>query len=89
MREKWEQSPGEEIVKHRGKVRGIRGLVVMHSTTNERESIVFTFREIREDIDAFFGSRNMIVASFLEKARPSMEGVPERSDYTVVEMAMQ
>jgi len=67
MREKWEQSPGEEIVKHRGKVRGIRGLVVMHSTTNERESIVYTFREIREDIDAFYGSRNMIVASPSER----------------------
>jgi heme-degrading monooxygenase HmoA len=61
----------------------------MHSMSDEQESVVLTFWETKEDMDAFYSPANKIVASFLERARPFMEGAPERSDYSVEELAMQ
>jgi len=43
----------------------------------------------QEDIDSFYSYGNMKVASVLEMAGSSIEGVPEKSDYTVAEMIMQ
>ena len=71
----------------RRKVKGMRGIVAVHSTTDEQESVVLTFWETKEDMDAFYSPGNKIVASFLEKARPLMEGAPERSGHSVAELA--
>jgi hypothetical protein len=61
----------------------------MDSASDKQESIILTFGETREDMDAFYSPANKMVASFLEKARPFMEGAPERSDYAVPVRIMQ
>lgn len=43
---------------------------------------------IQEDTDTFYSPGISIATSFLEKARPFMEGAPEISDYSVAELAM-
>lgn len=43
-----------EIVRHKGKLKGLRGIVVMHSMSDEQESVVLTFWETKEDMDAFY-----------------------------------
>ena len=60
----------------------------MHNMADEKESVVLTFCDTKEDMDTFYSAGNCIVASFLEKARPFMEGASERSDYSVAELAM-
>ena len=85
-RNEWRQTLAEEVEKNMGKV---KGFAVMDSASDEQEIVVLTFWETREDMDAFYSLGNKIVASFLEKARPFMEGAPERRDYSVPVMIMQ
>lgn len=59
----------------------------MHTMADEKERFVLTFCDTR-DTDTFYIPGISIATSFLEKARPFMEGAPERSDYSVAELAM-
>lgn len=56
--------------------------------TSRKANIVLTFCEIKEDMDAFYSTGNRIVASFLERAKPLIEQMPQRSDYVAAEMIL-
>lgn len=66
-----------------GKVKGLNGYLVMDNVKDEQESIVITFWQTREDMDAFYQPNNKTLSDFVEKAKPSFEQLPERSDHIV------
>jgi hypothetical protein len=39
-------------------------------------------------MDAFYSAGNRIAASFLERAKPLIEQMPQRSDYVMAEMIL-
>ncbi len=66
-----------------GKVQGLKGFAVMDNLKNEQESIVLTFWENKEDMDAFYLPTNKDLSDFVEKAKPFFEQLPQRNDYIV------
>lgn len=66
-----------------GKATGMRGFVVMDNVQESQESVVLTFWETKEDMDAFYQPDNKALSDLVEKLKPSFEQLPERKDYQV------
>jgi heme-degrading monooxygenase HmoA len=66
-----------------GKVKGLKGSVVMNRTSNEREMIVLTLWETEHDMEVFYHPSNRAFSEFVDRASPLFESNPERTDYTV------
>jgi heme-degrading monooxygenase HmoA len=62
----------------------MKGFVVMDNIQNPQESIVLTFWDNKEDMDAFCQPDNKILSDLVDKLKPSFEQLPERKDYQVV-----
>ena len=71
-----------------GTVRGLRGYVIMDNIKDEQESIVLTFWQTREDMDAFYKPDNKVLSDFVERAKPLLEQLPERSDHVIREFSL-
>jgi heme-degrading monooxygenase HmoA len=70
---------------HEGEVKGtMKGFVVMDNMQDPQESIVLTFWETKEDMDAFYQPDNKVLSDLVDKLKPSFEQLPERKDYQVV-----
>ena len=67
--------------------RKMRGHTILHSTSDSQESIVLTFWETREDMDKFYSTQNKALANLVERAKPLLEKMPERTDYVVSELS--
>ena len=59
-----------------GKVKGMKGFLVMDNMKDIHESIVLTFWETKEDMDAFYSPDNKTLANFVETAKPSFGQMP-------------
>ena len=66
-----------------GKVKGLKGSVVMNRTSNENEMIVLTLWETDHDMEVFYHPSNRAFSEFVDKTSPLFESKPERTDYTV------
>lgn len=66
-----------------GKATGMRGFVVMDGIQDLKESIVLTFWETKEDMDAFYQPDNRALSDLVEKLKPSFEELPIRKDYQI------
>jgi quinol monooxygenase YgiN len=66
-----------------GKATGMRGFVVMDSIQDLQESIVLTFWETKEDMDAFYQPNNRTLSDLVEKLKPLFEELPIRKDYQI------
>jgi heme-degrading monooxygenase HmoA len=66
-----------------GKATGMRGFVVMDGIQDLQESIVLTFWETKEDMDAFYQPDNRTLSDLVEKLKPSFEEPPIRKDYQI------
>jgi heme-degrading monooxygenase HmoA len=66
-----------------GKATGMRGFVVMDGIQDLQESIVLTFWETKEDMDAFYQPDNRTLSNLVEKLKPSFEEPPIRKDYQI------
>src|SRR5918912_793508 len=71
-----------EELEEKAKTR-MRGFLVMESLQDLQESIVLTFWETKEDMEAFYQSDNKILSHIVEKLKPSFEQLPIRKDYQV------
>jgi heme-degrading monooxygenase HmoA len=69
---------------YEGKVKGMKGYVVLDNAQDPQESIVLTFWETKEDMDAFYHPDNKVLSNLVEKLKPSFEQLPERKDYQVI-----
>jgi heme-degrading monooxygenase HmoA len=67
-----------------GKVNGIKGFTILDNAVDLQETLVLTFWETKQDMDAFYSPSNKALADFVEKSKPLMEQMPQRTDYSVV-----
>jgi heme-degrading monooxygenase HmoA len=66
-----------------GKVKGLKGFMVMNHTTDENEMIVLTLWETEYDMEVFYHPSNRAFSEFVDEASPLFECKPERTDYAV------
>jgi heme-degrading monooxygenase HmoA len=66
-----------------GKVKGLKGFIVMNSTTNTSEIIVLSLWETESDMKVFYHPSNKALYDFVDRASPLFESKPERTDYVV------
>ena len=66
-----------------GKVKGLKGSVVMNRTSDENEMIVLTLWETEYDMEVFYHPSNRAFSEFVNRASPLFESKPERTDYAV------
>jgi heme-degrading monooxygenase HmoA len=66
-----------------GKTEGMRGYMIMNHVENEHESIVLTFWETKQQMDAYCSSNNKPLINLVEKAKSYFEEMPERSSYEI------
>ncbi len=68
----------------KGTVKGLNGYAILENIENDRETIVLTFWETREDMENYYSKDNNILSDLVEKVKPMFEQMPERSDYKIV-----
>jgi heme-degrading monooxygenase HmoA len=66
-----------------GKVKGLKGFMVMNRTNDENEMIVLTLWESEYDMEVFYHPSNRAFSEFVDRASPLFESKPERTDYAV------
>ena len=67
-----------------GKVQGMKGFLIMDNLKDEQETLVLTFWEIRQDMEAFYQPDNKALAEFIKNTQQLLEQPPQRTDYEVV-----
>jgi hypothetical protein len=55
----------------------------LENVENNRETIVVTFWETREDMENYYSKYNNILSDLVEKVKPIFEQMPEKSDYKI------
>lgn len=66
-----------------GKVKGLKGSVVMNRISDESETTVLTLWESEHDMEVFYHPSNRAFSEFVNRASPLFESKPERTDYAV------
>jgi heme-degrading monooxygenase HmoA len=74
---------------HEGKVKGMKGFVILDNIQDPQESIVLTFWESEEDMAAFYHPDNKVLSNLVEKLKPAFEQPPERKDYQVMQFEIK
>jgi heme-degrading monooxygenase HmoA len=54
-----------------GKIKEMKGFIVMDSLDNPSESLFLTFWQSKEDMDRFYHSDNRFLSDLVEKLKPS------------------
>ena len=67
----------------KGTVKGLKGYAILENIENDRETIVLTFWETREDMEKYYSKDNKILSDLVDKVKPMFEQMPERSDYKI------
>ncbi len=67
----------------KGTVKGLKGYAILENIENDRETIVLTFWDNREDMEKYYSKDNKILSDLVEKVKPMFEQMPERSDYQI------
>ena len=70
--------------KIKGTVKGLKGYAILENIENDKETIVLTFWETREDMENYYSEDNNILSDLVEKVKSMFEQMPERSDYKIV-----
>jgi heme-degrading monooxygenase HmoA len=65
-------------------VKGLKEYAILENIENDRETIVLTFWESREDMENYYSKDNNILFGLVEKVKPMFEQMPERSGYKIV-----
>ena len=55
----------------------------MENSENDKETVVITFWETREDMEKYYSKDNKILSDLVEKVKPMFEQMPERSNYKI------
>ena len=66
-----------------GTVKGLKGYAILENIENDKETIVLTFWETREDMEKYYSKDNKILSDLVDKVKPMFEQMPERSDYKI------
>lgn len=55
----------------------------LENIENDKETIVLTFWDNREDMENYYSRDNNILYDLVNKVKPMFEQMPERSDYKI------
>ena len=55
----------------------------MENIENDKETIVLTLWENKEDMENHYSKDSKIISDLVDKVRPKFELLPERSDYKI------
>lgn len=69
-----------------GKVKGMKGCLVIDNLGDPQETIVLTFWVTKKDMDKYYRAGNKLLSDFVVKAKSNFERVPERKDYVVTKI---
>ena len=67
----------------KGTVKGLKGYAILENIENDKETIVLTFWENKEDMVNYYSKDSKILSDLVEKVKPMFEQMPERSDYKI------
>ena len=67
----------------KGTVKGLNGYAILENIEDDRETIVLTFWETRNDMENYYSNDNNILSDLVEIVKPMFEQMPERSDYKI------
>ena len=67
----------------KGTIKGLKGYAILENIENDRENIVLTFWETKEDMENYYSKDNKILSNLVDKVKPMFEQMPERSDYKI------
>jgi heme-degrading monooxygenase HmoA len=67
----------------KGTVKGLKGYAILENIENDKETIVLTFWESKEDMENYYSKDNNILSELVEKVKPMFEQMPERSNYKI------
>jgi heme-degrading monooxygenase HmoA len=67
----------------KGTVKGLKGYAILENIENDRETIVLTFWENKEDMENYYSKDNKILSDLVDKVKPMFDQIPERSDYKI------
>jgi|SRR5918995_1868583 heme-degrading monooxygenase HmoA len=66
-----------------GKVKGLKGFIIMNSINNANEVIVISLWETEPDMEVFYHPSNKALNEFVDRASSLFESKPQRTDYVV------
>ena len=55
----------------------------MENIENDKETVVLTFWDNREDMENYYSRDNNILYDLVNKVKPMFKQMPERSDYRI------
>jgi galactose-1-phosphate uridylyltransferase len=61
------------------------GHIILESMSDSKEAIVLTFWETKDHMDRFYSLGNSTLENLVERVKPLLEKMPERTDYAVSE----
>ena len=67
----------------KGTIKGLKGYTILENTENDKETVVLTFWETREDMENYYSKDSKILSDLVEKVKPMFEQMPERLDYKI------
>ncbi|HET9808007.1 MAG TPA: hypothetical protein VFP49_13980 [Nitrososphaeraceae archaeon] len=67
----------------KGTIKGLKGYTILENSENDKETVVITFWETREDMEKYYSKDNKILSDLVEKVKPMFEQMPERLDYKI------
>ena len=67
----------------KGTIKGLKGYAIFENIENDKETIVLTFWENKEDMENYYSKDNNTLSDLVNKVKPMFEQMPERSDYKI------
>ena len=67
----------------KGTVKGLKGYAILENIENDKETVVLTFWDKREDMENYYSKDSKILSDLVEKIKPMFAQMPERSDYKI------
>ena len=67
----------------KGTIKGLKGYAIFENIENDKESVVLTFWENKEDMENYYSKDNKILSDLVDKVKPMFDQMPERSDYKI------
>ena len=67
----------------KGTIKGLKGYAIFENIKNDKETVVLTFWENKEDMENYYSKDNKILSDLVDKVKPIFEQMPERSDQII------
>ena len=67
----------------KGTIKGLKGYAIFENIENDKETVVLTFWENKEDMENYYSKDNKILSDLVDKVKPMFDEMPERSDYKI------